>query len=37
MRFVPAVGHGHDSATRLLDWIDYYYEQKLMLRFSRPE
>lgn len=36
MRFVPAVGHGHDDPSRLLEWIDYYYEQKLMLRFSRP-
>jgi SAM-dependent methyltransferase len=34
MRFVPAVGHGHDG--QLLDWLDYYYEQKLMLRFERP-
>jgi hypothetical protein len=31
---VPAVGHGHDG--QLLDWLDYYYEQKLMLRFERP-
>ncbi len=36
MRFVPAVGHGHHDPSRLLEWIDYYYEQKLMLRFSRP-
>jgi SAM-dependent methyltransferase len=36
MRFVPAVGHGHDNRSRLLDWLDYYHEQKLMLRFSRP-
>jgi SAM-dependent methyltransferase len=34
MRFVPSVGHGHDG--QLLDWLDYYYEQKLMLRFERP-
>jgi len=33
MRFVPAVGHLHDR--RLLDWLDYYYDQKLLLRFSR--
>ena len=36
VRFVPAAGHhGHSRAT-LLDWLDYYYERKLMLRFSRP-
>jgi hypothetical protein len=33
VRFVPAVGHLHDR--RLLDWLDYYYDQKLLLRFSR--
>lgn len=34
--FVPAAGHhGHDRG-RLLDWLDYYYDQKLMLRFGRP-
>jgi SAM-dependent methyltransferase len=36
VRFVPAAGHhGHDRG-RLLEWLDYYYDQKLMLRFSRP-
>lgn len=36
VRFVPAAGHhGHDRG-RLLDWLDYYYDQKLMLRFARP-
>ncbi len=35
MRFVPAAGHGHDGG-RLLDWLDYYYDQKLLLRFGRP-
>ena len=35
MRFVPVVGHGHDDRSRLLDWLEYYYDQKLMLRFSR--
>jgi len=35
MRFVPTAGHGHDDRSRLLDWLDYYYDQKLMLRFSR--
>jgi SAM-dependent methyltransferase len=36
MRFVPASGHGHEHPRRLLDWLDYYYDQKLLLRFSRP-
>jgi SAM-dependent methyltransferase len=36
MRFVPASGHGHDRPPRLLDWLDYYYDQKLLLRFGRP-
>jgi SAM-dependent methyltransferase len=36
MGFVPAVGHGHDDPPSLLDWLDYYYDQKLLLRFSRP-
>ena len=36
VRFVPAAGHhGHDRG-RLLDWLDYYYDQKLLLRFTRP-
>ena len=34
MRFVPAVGHEHHLAG-LLDWLDYYYDQKLLMRFSR--
>jgi SAM-dependent methyltransferase len=34
--FVPAAGHhGHDRG-RLLDWLDYYYDEKLLLRFTRP-
>lgn len=33
--FVPAAGHGHHDCGRLLDWLDYYAEQKLLLRFSR--
>ena len=36
MGFVPASGHGHDNRSRLLDWLDYYYDQKLLLRFGRP-
>jgi SAM-dependent methyltransferase len=34
-RFVPAAGHGHHDRGRLVDWLDYYYDQKLLLRFSR--
>ena len=38
MRFVPAKGHGHADRGTLLDWLAYYYDQKLLLRFSRvPE
>jgi SAM-dependent methyltransferase len=36
MRFVPAATGGHHERGRLLDWVDYYYDQKLLLRFSRP-
>jgi SAM-dependent methyltransferase len=37
VRFVPAAGHhGHDRG-RLLEWLDYYYDQKLLLRFTRPD
>lgn len=36
VRFVPAAGHhGHDRG-RLLDWLRYYYDEKLLLRFTRP-
>jgi SAM-dependent methyltransferase len=35
MRFVPAAGHGHHGDRRLLTWLDYYYDQKLLLRFRR--
>ncbi|MGI8756634.1 MAG: class I SAM-dependent methyltransferase [Acidimicrobiales bacterium] len=34
--FVPTAGHGHHDRGRLLDWLDYYCDQKLLLRFSRP-
>jgi SAM-dependent methyltransferase len=35
IRFVPTVGHAQHGPGRLLDWLDYYYDQKLLLRFSR--
>jgi SAM-dependent methyltransferase len=35
MRFVPAGGHGHHGRSGLLDWLDYYYDHKLLLRFGR--
>ena len=35
IRFVPSAGHGHHGGGRLLDWLDYYYDQKLLLRFGR--
>jgi SAM-dependent methyltransferase len=34
VNFVPAAGHGHDDS-RLFDWLNYYYDQKLLLRFGR--
>jgi hypothetical protein len=33
---VPAAGHHGHGRGRLLDWLDYYYDQKLLLRFTRP-
>jgi len=35
MGFVPTVGHGHDSHVNLREWLDYYYEQKLVLKGCR--
>jgi SAM-dependent methyltransferase len=35
IRFVPTSGHGHHDRHPLLDWLDYYSDQKLLLRFSR--
>jgi SAM-dependent methyltransferase len=35
-RFVPAVGHGHHHEGRSLDWLAYYHDHKLLLRFARP-
>ena len=35
MRFIPVAGHGHHEHGRILDWLDYYYEHKLLLRCRR--
>jgi SAM-dependent methyltransferase len=35
VRFVPAVGHGHEHEGRMLDWLAYYHDQKLLFRFAR--
>jgi SAM-dependent methyltransferase len=35
VRFVPATGDRHSRQAGLLDWLDYYCDQKLLLRFSR--
>ena len=35
MGFVPAVGHGHEHEDRMLDWLTYYHEHKLLFRFTR--
>lgn len=35
IRFVPTTGRGHQHEDRLLDWLAYYRDQKLMLRFAR--
>jgi SAM-dependent methyltransferase len=36
LNFIPAAGHGHHEHGRLLEWLHYYHEDKLMLRFTRP-
>jgi SAM-dependent methyltransferase len=33
---VPAASHGHHGPGRLIDWLDYYRDQKFLLRFTRP-
>jgi SAM-dependent methyltransferase len=35
MRFIPVAGHGHHEHGRMLEWLDYYYEHKLLLRCRR--
>ena len=34
IRFVPVVGHGQGER-RALDWLAYYYDHKVLLRFAR--
>jgi SAM-dependent methyltransferase len=36
VRFVPTAGHGHHERGRLLDWLAYYSDEKVLLRFARP-
>jgi SAM-dependent methyltransferase len=36
MGFVPALGHDHERAGSLLQWIEYYSDHKLFLRCKRP-
>jgi SAM-dependent methyltransferase len=35
VRFVPSTGRGHRHDGRCLDWLAYYQEHKLLLRFTR--
>lgn len=37
IRFVPVTGRGHHQEGRALDWLSYYHDQKLLLRFARPQ
>jgi hypothetical protein len=34
VNFVPAAGHGQNGS-QLLNWLSYYYDQKLLFRFGR--
>jgi len=38
--FIPAIGHSaraaHDNSAQLVDRVSYYYDHKLLLRFTRP-
>jgi hypothetical protein len=38
MRFVPVAAHRTDQAGpgSLIDWLDYYSDDKVMFRFTRP-
>jgi SAM-dependent methyltransferase len=35
IRFVPISGRGHHHEARSLEWLTYYHEHKLLLRFAR--
>jgi len=35
LKFVPAASHGHHEGYQMFDWLNYYYDQKLLLRFGR--
>ena len=35
IRFMPTTGRGHQHEGRVLEWLAYYHDQKLMLRFAR--
>ena len=32
--FVPCAAHGHGDGRRMLDWLTYYHEQKVVLRLT---
>jgi SAM-dependent methyltransferase len=34
--FVPIAGRGHHDESRSVDWLAYYNDHKVLLRFSRP-
>lgn len=36
IHFVPLTGRAHHHGTRSLDWLTYYSDHKLLLRFTRP-
>lgn len=36
VRFVPVTSSDPEQEGRYLDWLAYYYDQKLLLRFARP-
>ncbi len=36
IRFVPVAGHGHHEHGRILEWLEYYYEHKVIVRAERP-
>jgi SAM-dependent methyltransferase len=39
LRFVPVSAHRHQPSARrdLIDWLDYYSRDKVLLRFTRPD